>query len=85
MDRTMCIASLNAGSVPRELIAHTVCVGSPTAPIATRKPPTRRRLGRSATHTMPTPKATTSTSCTRMTVTIGARAGEPRALSSLIA
>jgi hypothetical protein len=45
MDRTMCIASLNAGSVPRELIAHTVCVGSPTAPIATRKPPTRRRLG----------------------------------------
>jgi hypothetical protein len=43
-DKMMCIVSLNPGSISRELIAQTVCVGNPTMPIAIRRPQTHETL-----------------------------------------
>jgi hypothetical protein len=54
-DKMMCIVSLNPGSISRELIAQTVCVGNPTMPIAIRRPQAHETLSgkRRGEHRLP--------------------------------
>jgi hypothetical protein len=56
-DKVVCTVSLNPASMPRELIAQTVCVGNPTIPIAIKRPPTPERLLWRQARRTPTPKA----------------------------
>jgi len=60
-DKMMCIVSLNPGSISRELIAQTVCVGNPTMSIAIRRPQTHETLSGKRRGEHPTPKASKST------------------------